>query len=97
MPIHAQSLSPLCISTSPFLGAPVVAREAERHVLAVLQLGHELGHDAFAGDGPAHLVPDRRVQDLAVQLRLRLDSQHSQRGRHVQILGNPAGGGNGGK
>ena len=74
---------------SPFLSATVVAGEAECHVLAVLQLGHELGDDALAGDGPPNLVPYRSVQNFAVQFRLRLDAQHPQRGRHIQVLGNP--------
>ena len=71
---------------SPFLSSTVVAGQAERHVLAVLQLGHELGDDALAGDGPPNLVPYRRVKHLAVQFRLRLDAQHPQRGWHIQVL-----------
>lgn len=48
-------------------------------------LGHQLGDDAFSRDGPPNLEALLLVQDLAVELGLRLDAQHPQRGRHVQV------------
>ena len=84
-----------------------VPREPECHVLLVTEPGHQLGHNALASDGPAHLVAYVLIKDLiicilsvskallqspsyfTVEFWLRLNAQHSEGRRHIEIPWDP--------
>ena len=75
--------------TQPLPGPVLLPRQTERHVLVLVQPGHQLGHDALPSNGPPHFVPNILIKDLTVELALGFNAQHPQGGRDVEVPGDP--------